>query len=178
MREFGETIKIVACCIAAAAIYGVVHDQITARICIEYFTVAHPRLIDSSSPTAIGLAWGVAATWWVGLGLGILLSLAARVGTWPRRKWRDLIRPISLLLVVMAFYACFWGWLLPQIPVPPGGGGLWGGRIPAEKYRAFLVCCGAHGASYEAGFWGGLALCAWTLWGRKRAGKWTRAATA
>jgi hypothetical protein len=33
-REFQEASKIIIACIAAAVIYGVVHDQITARICI------------------------------------------------------------------------------------------------------------------------------------------------
>ncbi len=32
-------------CIAAAVVYGVVHDQVTARVCVEYFTVGHPRII-------------------------------------------------------------------------------------------------------------------------------------
>jgi hypothetical protein len=161
-------------CIFAAVTYGIIHDQVTARICVEYFTVAHPRIIDSESPTLLGIAWGVVATWWVGLGLGIVLALSARVGRWPKRDARDLISPIVILLCVMAIYACFWGWLMPEIAAPLQRGTFWGGRIPAEKYRAFLICSGAHGASYEAGFWGGLAVCAWTIWRRSRAARLAR----
>jgi len=29
-------------CILAAVFYGILHDQITARICVEYFTIGHP----------------------------------------------------------------------------------------------------------------------------------------
>ncbi|MFI5379272.1 MAG: hypothetical protein ACHRHE_08245 [Tepidisphaerales bacterium] len=29
-------------CILAAVCYGIVHDQVTARICVEYFTIGHP----------------------------------------------------------------------------------------------------------------------------------------
>ncbi|HEU4754510.1 MAG TPA: hypothetical protein VFU47_15485, partial [Armatimonadota bacterium] len=69
------------------------HDQVTVRVCVEYFTVAHPPLITTDSPTLLALAWGVVATWWVGLALGVMLGLAARLGGWPRLVARELIRP-------------------------------------------------------------------------------------
>ncbi len=68
----------------AAISYGIVHDQITARICVEYFTVGHPRLTDSDLPTVLALFWGVVATWWVGLPLGLGLAFAARARTQKR----------------------------------------------------------------------------------------------
>jgi hypothetical protein len=40
-----ESLKIVLACVAAANFYGIVPDQFTARICVEYFAV----LIPSSS---------------------------------------------------------------------------------------------------------------------------------
>lgn len=61
----------VALSVLAAVVYGILHDQITARICVEYFTIGHARLIDSDSPTVLGLFWGVVATWWVGLPLSV-----------------------------------------------------------------------------------------------------------
>jgi hypothetical protein len=36
-----EALKIAFTCVIAAVIYGIVHDQFTARICLEYFTVFH-----------------------------------------------------------------------------------------------------------------------------------------
>ena len=48
-------VKITLLSIVAAVAYGIVHDQITARLCVEYFTVAHPPLIHTSSPTVLGL---------------------------------------------------------------------------------------------------------------------------
>lgn len=45
----------VALSVLAAVVYGILHDQITARICVEYFTIGHARLIDSDSPTVLGL---------------------------------------------------------------------------------------------------------------------------
>jgi hypothetical protein len=76
-----ENLKIILLCVAAAIAYGVAHDQITARVCLEYFTVFHPPVFATQSPTALAFGWGVIATWWVGLFLGLLLALAARAGS-------------------------------------------------------------------------------------------------
>jgi hypothetical protein len=40
-----EHLKIILACVAAAIIYGILHDQITARVCVEYFTVFHPPVL-------------------------------------------------------------------------------------------------------------------------------------
>jgi len=69
-----QFLKIVGLGVLAAIGYGIVHDQVTVRVCLEYFTIFHPRLISSTSPTLLALAWGVAATWWVGLPLGLGLA--------------------------------------------------------------------------------------------------------
>ncbi len=58
--------------IGASVLYGLLHDQVTARVCVEYFTIGHPRVMASKSPTPLALYWGVVAPWWVGLPAGIL----------------------------------------------------------------------------------------------------------
>ena len=59
-----ESLKIVGLCIAAAIVYGILHDQITARICVEYFSVAHPPVWGGiDDPTLLAFTWGVIATW-------------------------------------------------------------------------------------------------------------------
>ena len=78
-----EHLKIIIACIAAAIIYGILHDQITARVCVEYFTVFHPPVFATQSPTLLACGWGVIATWWVGLFLGLFLAVAARIGPRP-----------------------------------------------------------------------------------------------
>jgi len=72
-----ESLKIVFASIAAAILYGIVHDQFTARICVEYFTVFHPPVFATRSPTLLGIGWGIIATWWVGALLGLVLALVA-----------------------------------------------------------------------------------------------------
>src|SRR3954471_15229661 len=90
---------IILLCIVAAVMYGIVHDQITARVCVEYFTIGHPPIFNTDSPTLLGLGWGVVATWWGGVVLGIGLAIAARAGTsrppWPVASW---IKPFAWLM--------------------------------------------------------------------------------
>ena len=54
-------LKTILLCTTAAAVYGVVHDQITARLCIEYFTIGlwrargRPRVLTLLPRTKWGL---------------------------------------------------------------------------------------------------------------------------
>jgi len=53
-----EAVMIVICAVLGAISYGVIHDQITVRICLEYFTIGHPPVFDTTSPTLLALGWG------------------------------------------------------------------------------------------------------------------------
>jgi hypothetical protein len=161
-------LSIVGISVIAAVIYGIIHDQITARICVEYFTIGHPRLIDSDSPTVLGLFWGVVATWWVGLPMGIGLAIAARRGKRPMLAPSDLVVPLGGLLLGMFIIAAIGG-MIGYITATNGIFVLvkrLAVRIPPERHVAFLVCGWAHGASYLSGLIGGIAL--WVLTWRRR----------
>jgi hypothetical protein len=153
-------VRIVLLCVLAAVVYGVLHDQVTARVCVEYFTVGHPPVFPTADPTLLGLGWGVLATWWVGLLLGVPLAVAARVGSRPRRSAGSLVRPIARLLAVTAAVAAaagLAGWLLGR------GGAVflvgWVAReVPADRHPAFLADLWAHTASYAVGGVGGLVV--------------------
>ena len=156
-----EAIKIVLLCIASAVVYGIVHDQITARVCVEYFTIGHPPIFHTDSPTLLGLGWGVVATWWVGLFLGILAAVAARVGRLPKLAAAELIRPLVVLMATAAlgalvsgvagyYSAVMFGSSLPDWIVA---------ELPPAKLDAFQADLWAHLASYAVGFLGGFAVC-------------------
>ena len=51
-----EYVKIVAFCVAAAIAYGILHDQVTAHLCVEYFTIAHPPVFHTESASVMSLA--------------------------------------------------------------------------------------------------------------------------
>lgn len=157
LRGFLPTLAIVLLCVGAAAAYGLIHNQITARVCIEYFTIGHPRMFKSDSPTLHALFWGVAATWWAGLLSGLLIATAARAGSWPRLTVRNVWPLVLALVVVMALAAWTAGTFgrsfaktyPPEQPLKA-----WGGEVPANRYADFMACAYAHGASYQVGFVG------------------------
>jgi hypothetical protein len=165
-----ETIKLISFSVAAAIIYGILHDQVTAHVCVEYFTIAHPPVFPTESPFLLAIGWGIIATWWVGLPLGILLAAAARIGRAPKLGLRDLRRPILLLMAVSGAAAMVSG-IIGAILVTTGtiellGG--WGDVIPSAKWVSFAFAAFAHLASYAVGAIGGIYLIINTYRRRRR----------
>src|SRR5579871_109683 len=170
-----ESIKIVVLCTGSAVIYGVLHDQVTARVCVEYFTIGHPPIFGTDSPTLLALGWGVIATWWVGLMLGIPVALASRAGSRPKLTSARLVRPLTILMVVTAgvsllagvtgYFAATAGavWLLEPLQ----------SAVPASKHVRFLADLWAHSAAYGVGFLGSIIICGWIWFKRGQAGMTT-----
>jgi hypothetical protein len=165
-----QFILIMGLSILSAVVYGIVHDQITARICVEYFTIGHAPLFDTTSPTLLGLGWGVVATWWVGLVLGVPLALAARVGAWPKRSAAQLVKPIALLMLACGLCALIAGLVGNRL----AAGGIvrlyepLASRLPPDRHIAFLTDLWAHSAGYLAGLACGIVLVVVIIVGRAR----------
>ena len=163
-----KSLTIIGMSILACVIYGIIHDQITARVCIEYFTIFHAPIFPTEDPTLLGIGWGILATWWVGLFLGVPLAVVSRAGTLPKRSASDLVRPVAVLMVVAACVATTagivgfaaatneWIWMVEP----------WASRVSPEKHVPFLADLWAHNASYGAGFIGGLVMMALIWRGR------------
>lgn len=155
-----QWIGIIGLSIAFCVAYGVVHDQITARICVEYFTIGHPPVFQTQDPTMLGIGWGIIATWWVGAILGIPLSIAARVGRGPKRTIRQMILPMLILMSCSATLALFAG-SVGFIAATNGWVFLVGDiaeRVPEDRHTYFITDLWAHSASYFSGFIGGIIL--------------------
>lgn len=82
--KFAESLKIVLGTILLAIVYGIAHDMVTAHVYVPYFTKFHPRIIDSESPVAMALLWGIIATWWMGLLIGVPIAASAQGGRNPK----------------------------------------------------------------------------------------------
>jgi hypothetical protein len=160
-RELRAVLSIILLSIAAAVTYGILHDQITARICVEYFTVGHPPVFGTDDPTLLGFGWGILATWWVGLILGILLAFAARTGSRPKLHARQLVRPLAMMLLIVGAFATLAGfaghaaavrgWVVLLEPMAS--------ILPRERHVAFITDLWIHLASYAGAFVGGIVLC-------------------
>jgi hypothetical protein len=167
-REIAEAARIVVFSVGAAIAYGLVHDQVTAHLCVEYFSIAHPPVFGTNSPFLLALGWGILATWWVGLPLGVGLALAARIGPSPRLGLQDLQPPIFWLMAATAIAAivsgCIGAWLVARGRADIPGG--WSAVIPHARWVAFSADAWAHLASYGFGIIGGLFLVGQTIWRR------------
>ena len=145
-----ESARIVALAVIAAVTYGILQDLVTTRVCIEYFTIGHPRIIASESPLALAFLWGTIATWWVGLPLGGVLALSSRIGARPKLSWRHLLRPLATTMAVVGILATLAG------------------------FAGYGLARAAHLMAYIAGIVSGLTLCV-IVW-RRRASEASRRA--
>ena len=165
-----QMITILLMCILAAVLYGIVHDQITVRVCLEYFTVGHPQVFDTQSPTLLALGWGVIASWWGGAFLGAMLAVAAQIGSRPKYTWRMLLKPVGGLLTMMAVFAVIAG--VAGYALASTGNVILSPdaklSIPPQKWASFQACWFAHTASYYVAFVGGSMQVVWVWMSRKR----------
>ncbi|MHB1034354.1 MAG: hypothetical protein ACYC35_04240 [Pirellulales bacterium] len=164
--------KIILLCTVAAVVYGIVHDQITARVCIEYFTIAHPPLFRTTSPTLLAVCWGIVATFWVGLLLGVVLVQVSQSAGAPGVPIARIGALVAALLVTMAMAASLAGILgfelsrRSHIAIPA-----YLARVILEsRHDRFMAVWFAHGASYLVGLAGSALLIfrIWTERGRPR----------
>jgi hypothetical protein len=106
--------KICAGTIGTACLYGIANDQVTARICPEYFTQGFhkqrisgmkngflKKALSSQSPTTLGFSWGVYATWWMGALMSLPIVAASRLGSSPKLNWQQLVKPAATALAFM-----------------------------------------------------------------------------
>ncbi len=155
MKNFLQGLLIFLLAIAASILYGILHDQITIRICLEYFTIYHPPVFGTlKDPTLLAVGWGIIATWWVGAILGFPLALAARVGVMPKRSAASMIRPIAILLTCMAACATTAG-VAAYFYAATHAGVIFASDLPLSRQTPFLVDLWTHLASYASGFRGG-----------------------
>jgi predicted lipid-binding transport protein (Tim44 family) len=139
--------------------YGALQDQFTARLCPEYFTVAHQPIPGVTDPTVLGLAWGFLGGWWGGLLLGLGV---ARAG--------DIARAVAALLAAVgavSALACA-GNLHNADLLGVSVGEPWASRVPAERHRALVAVANTHFAAYTTTTVGGVVACAWVA--RRRFG--------
>ena len=166
-----ESLKIICFCILAACAYGIAHDMLTTHVCVEYFLPpVHPMIIPTTHPLLLALIWGIVATWWVGLFLGIPLAIVCRVGSKPKLSARDIVKPVLFMLAVLYVAAMLLGgigYIMGQMElwlIPP----YFHTVIAPERLAQFQFNGFAHEAAYWLGTIGGIVLMI-SCWRKRRA---------
>jgi hypothetical protein len=168
--------KVIALGVGVAVVYGLIHDQITVRLCVEYFSLAHSPLFPVSSPTLLGLCWGIAATLGVGLILGYLLAQASQSDGVRPMTIRSLVGPLLVVIVVTAAGAIVAGCLglslsrRGVVSLPNLLPNAWVETLSRAQQDRFMAVWFAHAASYLFGVVGAavLILRIWLKRGRPR----------
>lgn len=156
-----KEIKIILTTLAISVCYGIIHDLITAHLCIEYFTIGHPKVIESTSPILIALVWGCIATWWFGLLMGILVAAFNYMGSYPSLEYKLIIRLILRLICWMfalAIVAGLIGYLLAELEVIYLVPRL-GNQIDDVRHSRFLAAGWMHVTSYLIALIGTFVIC-------------------
>lgn len=163
MTRSDNAIAIIYLSIASAIFYGIAQDQITVRVCLEYFTVGHVPIFGEHPPTILAILWGAAASWWVGFFLGLLLAYFASSGSSAFLPVKRLFRPILILLSSMflsALVSGTVGYYLAKnnlITLRP----IYASRVDKSRHPLFMADAFAHSAAYLVGFIGGLLIVIW-----------------
>lgn len=90
----------VAATVLASIGLGIAIDLVTANVAVEYFSVHHPKIINSVNPWLLALAWGFAASWWFGLVAAVLVCIFNERQHRPM-DYRTLFRWVSRGLVAI-----------------------------------------------------------------------------
>jgi|GEM_PF-636315 len=174
-QESWETSKIIALVMGASVLYGILHDQVTARICLEYFSrgfhqtnvtawpstgvlgTAKKILQTTESPTVTACIWGPIATFGIGLLSGGLLSFASRFGEKNKYTAQKLIIPVMTVMTVTGVCSAL---ALGFPAYNTHKGGITQG-VPIEKITPFWRCASSHNTAYTVG---AIGITVATLW--------------
>lgn len=142
-----RVVKFVLQCVLATCLLGLALDLVTANVAVEYFTVHHPKVVESESPWVMAFIWGIGASWWFGLIAGVILA------------WVNLRRHGSLdwsQILQMVTKACVGMWLFFMLVLSAVYGV--GGLVPADKRgpsfehdRRLMAVAVTHLTEYAAG---------------------------
>lgn len=158
-------LRIVLLCGLGMISYGVLQDQISARLSPEYFTIGHAPVSGLSHPTLVGIAWGFLGGFPGGIALGIPLALVATLGPLPPLTARMLMRPLLVVLAVTAIGTLIAGasGAYNATVVNVAIGEPWASFIPHERQWQFFVVACAHFGTYLGAAIAGCGLWLWVI---------------
>jgi hypothetical protein len=149
----------------AVVTYGILQDQVSARLCPEYFTALHKPIPDLKDPTLLGVAWGFLGSWWGGVLTGYCAGLFATLGKRPKLSPREIILPLAAIMLGVATIVAITGFSVWRhsemfgVKLEPGLSSM----VPPEHHQPLLIVACYHFVAYAASIAGGITLCVW-IW--------------
>lgn len=150
--------------------YAAVQDQVSARLCPEYFTHFHNPIPGLTDPTLTGIAYGFLGAWWGGALFGYFAGITATVGKRPPLTVRELLLPMGLAVLAVAGVTAVTGGAVAlyadglMVEVNQYAAG----PVPAERRRWLLVVSSYHLAAYVSAVVASLTCCVWIAQERAR----------
>jgi len=96
-------VTIVVGSVGLACVLGICLDLVTANVAVEYFSVHHPRIVETESPWVLAIVWGIGASWWFGAISGVIVATV-------NHRCQEPLEPTPILKWVAV--ACFAIWLI------------------------------------------------------------------
>ncbi len=136
--------------LVAIVVFAMLMDQISARLCPEYFTVLHRPIPGVTNPTLLGVCWGFLGGWWGGIVLGYTAGLCATLGPRPQLAPRELLRPMALLVLAVAVVTALTGFTVWRHAEMLGVqlDQFHTDIVPVARHRALLVVACYHLVAY------------------------------
>jgi hypothetical protein len=157
----------------AVVIYAVIQDQVSVRLCPEYFTLFHNSIPGLKDPTLLGATWGFLASWWGGVMMGYSAGLCATLGKRPQLAPREIILPLIVLMLGITTVVAISGFSVWRhsemfgVRIDPGLSMM----LPPERHQPLLVVACYHFVAYATSVIGGIVLCVWISRERAKRGK-------
>jgi hypothetical protein len=141
--------------------YAILQDQVSARLCVEYFTIFHQPIPGITDPTLIGIGWGFLGSWYGGAIMGVSAGLTCSLGPKAPLPLSVIFRGMLCVMLTTALvtaltgYATYcnmelFGITLDETVVSP--------LAPENRRMVFLVA-NYHLMAYGVSIVGSIILC-------------------
>lgn len=105
-------LTIVVGSVGLACALGICLDLVTANVAVEYFSVHHPRIVETESPWILAVVWGIGASWWFGAIAGVVVGAINQRRQAPLEaarilKWASLACLVLWLVMIGILLAVF-----------------------------------------------------------------------
>lgn len=94
-KPWRDALVLILGCTGIAIALGIAVDLVTANLAVTYFTVHHPKVVESESPWVMALVWGFGASWWAGAIAGGLLAWI-RAAKAPSIEIKSILRWVAV----------------------------------------------------------------------------------